>query len=183
MLFLIWLNFIDLIEIDVGEVSSRFDFFQRIFTYLSVSKKLTSVSYRTRRALSSGIIRFSIDLSMAQKISKYPVFLIKFRHYIRVKATYIHLLHCVNSKDTCVRYNSTSSIQWYTLFIDSLKYNFWTAICARKHLKIVLRSIEDLSMPLDMARRVVSDTSIFRIDTVKKVNISSFYSNIMPEFY
>jgi hypothetical protein len=38
-------------------------------------------------------------------------------------------------------------------------------------------------MPLDRARRVVSDTSIFRIDTVKKVNISSFYSNMMPEFY
>ncbi len=109
---------------NVGEVSSRFDFFRRIFTYLSVSKKLTSVSYRTRRALSSGIIRFSIDQSMAQKISKYRVFLIKFRHYIRVKSTYIHLLHCVNSEDTCVRYASTSSIQWYTLFIDSLKYNF-----------------------------------------------------------
>jgi hypothetical protein len=108
----------------VGEVSNRFDFFQRIFTYLSVSKKLTSVSYRTRRALSSGTIRFSVDQSMAQKISKYRIFLIKFRHYIRVKATYIHLLHCVNSKDTCARYNWTSSIQWYTLFIGSLKYNF-----------------------------------------------------------
>jgi hypothetical protein len=95
---------------DVGEVSSRFDFFQRIFAYLSLSKKLTSVSYRTRGALSNGTIRFSVDQSMTQKISKYRVFLIKFRHYIRVKATYIHLLHCVDSKDTCVRYNSTSSI-------------------------------------------------------------------------
>jgi hypothetical protein len=45
---------------DVGEVSSRFDFFQRIFAYLSVSKKLTSVSYRTRRTLSNGILRSSI---------------------------------------------------------------------------------------------------------------------------
>ncbi len=105
-----WLISHSTINRHVGEVSSRFDFFQRIFTYLSVSKKLTSVSYRTRRALSNGTIRFSVDQSMAQKISKYRVFLIKFRHYIRVKATYIHLLYCVNSKDTCVRYNSTSSI-------------------------------------------------------------------------
>ncbi len=169
--------------IDVGEVSSRFDVFQRIFAYLSVSKKLTSVSYRTRRALSNGTIRFSVDQSMAQKISKYRVFLIKFRHYIRVKATYIHLLHCVNSKDTCVRYNSTSSIQWHTQILDTLKYNFQMFSSACGSSKIVLQAIDEQSIPLDRARRVVSDTSIFRIDTVKKVNISSFYSNIMPEFY
>ncbi len=36
---------------------------------------------------------------------------------------------------------------------------------------------------MDRARRVVSDTSVSRVDTVKKINISSFYSNIMPEFY
>ena len=140
---------------NVGEVSSRFDFFQRIFTYLSVSKKLSSVSYRTRRALSSGIIRSSIDQSMAQKISKYRVFLIKFRHYIRVKATYIHLLHCVNSKDTCVRYNSTSSIQWHTQILDTLKYNFQMFSSACGSSKIVLQAIDEQSMPLDRARRVL----------------------------
>ncbi len=47
----------------------------------------------------------------------------------------------------------------------------------------VLLGIDEYSMPLDRARRVVSDASIFRIDKVKKVNMSSFYSNIMPEFY
>jgi hypothetical protein len=148
-----------------------------------VSKKLTSVSYRTRRALSNGTITFSVDQSMAQKISKYRVFLIKFQHYIRVKATYIHLLDCVNSKDTCVRYNSTSSIQWHTQILDTLKYNFQMFSSACGSSKILLQAIDEQSIPLGKARRVVSDTSIFRIDTVKKVNISSFYSNIMPEFY
>jgi hypothetical protein len=64
-----------------------------------------------------------------------------------------------------------------------LKYNCQMFSSACGSSKIVLQSFEDLSMPLYRARRVVSDTSIFRIDTVKKVNISSFYSNIMPEFY
>jgi hypothetical protein len=169
--------------IHVGEVSSRFDLFQRIFTYSSVSKKLTSVSYRTWQALSNGTTRFSVDLSMVQKIPKYRIFLIKFRHHIRVRAAHIHLLHCVNSKNTCVRYNSTSSTQWHTLFINSLKYNFWTATYAWKHQKIVLLGIDDLSMPLDRACRVVSDTSIFRIGTVKQVNMDSFYLNMMPKFY
>ncbi len=130
-------------RLDFGEVSSRFDFFQRIFAYLSVLKKLTSVSYRTRRALSNGTIRFSVDQSMAQKISKYRVFLIKFQHYIRVKATYIHLLHCVNSKDTYVRYNSTSSIQWHTQILDTLKYNFQMFSSACGSSKIVLQAIDE----------------------------------------
>jgi hypothetical protein len=152
-----------------------------------VSKKLTSVSYRTRRALSNGTIRFSVDQSMAQKISKYRprrfmrgriptksdsdsivsdwiyrsdwitwgVFLIKFQHYIQVKATYIHLLHCVNSKDTCVWYNSTSSIQWHTQILDTLKYNFQMFSSACGSSKIVLQSIDEQSIPLDRARRVL----------------------------
>jgi hypothetical protein len=77
-----------------------------------------SVSYRTRRALSSDAIRFSIGQSMAQRISKYCIFLMKFWQYIRVKAAHIH---CVNSENTCVRCNSMSSIQRYTQIFDSSK--------------------------------------------------------------
>ncbi len=65
---ILFINVIELKNIHwnyhVSEVNSRFDFFHQIFTYSSVSKKLTSVSYTTRRALSSGTLRFSIVQSM-----------------------------------------------------------------------------------------------------------------------
>ncbi len=53
----------------------------------------------------------------------------------------------------------------------------------RENLKIILSAIKDLSIPLDRAHRVALDTSIFRIDIVKKMNIGSFYWNMVPEFY
>jgi len=50
----------------------------------------------------------------------------------------------------------------------------------KNHRKIIFGSIEDLSIPLDRAHRVASDTSIFRIDTV---NMGSFYSNMLRGFH
>ncbi len=157
---------------NVGEVSGRFDFFQQTFAYPLVSKQLTSVSYTTRRALSSGAARFSIAHTMAQKISKYCIFLMKFWQHIRLKAAHIH---CVNSKNTCVRCNSMSSIQRYVQIFDSSKYDFQMIFrfCLKPSIspKIIVWAIEDLNIPLDRAHRVTLDTSIFRIDTV---NMGSF---------
>ncbi len=62
-----------------------------------------------------------------------------------------------------------------------LRFQMFSSACGSS--KIVLQATDEQGIPLDRARPVVSGTSIFRIDTVKKVNISSFYSNIMPEFY
>ena len=131
-----------------------------------MSKQLISVSYTTQRALSTGAIGFFIAQSMAQKISKYCIFLMKFWQNIRVKAAHIQFLHCVNSENTCVLYNSMSSIQRHSQIFDSSKFNFQIFSRAIISSKIILGPIEDLSMPLDRAHRVVSDTSIFRIDTV-----------------
>jgi hypothetical protein len=86
----------------VGEISSRFDFFQGTFTYWPVAKQLIGVSYTTRWALFSGAIIFSVTQSMVQKISRYNIFVMKFWHHIRIKADYIHFLYCVNSENTCV---------------------------------------------------------------------------------
>jgi hypothetical protein len=47
----------------------------------------------------------------------------------------------------------------------------------------MFRIIDDLSIALDRARRVVSNTRIFRIDTVKRLNIGRFCSNMRAEFY
>ena len=46
--------------LNVGEISGRFEFFQRIFGHSSVSKQSIGVSYTTQRALFNGTIRLSI---------------------------------------------------------------------------------------------------------------------------
>ena len=43
--------------------------------------------------------------------------------------------------------------------------------------------MEGLSVPLGSAHRVVLDTIIFRIDTVRKVNMKSFHWNTLQEFH
>ena len=43
---------------------------------------------------------------------------------------------------------------------------------------IIFRAIEDLNILSDRAHQVALDTPIFRIDTVKKVNVRGFYSNL-----
>ena len=145
-------------------------------------KKFTSMSYTTPRTLSNGTIRFSTVQSTIQKISKYCILSIKFCHYIRAKAAHVHFLDCVNSENTCVQYNSMSSTQCCAQVTSSLKYNLrvFSSTCVSS--KNVVQIINDLSMSLDGTRQVVSDTSIFRVDIVKKVNMGSVCSNIMTKF-
>ena len=50
-------------------------------------------------------------------------------------------------------------------------------------MRIIFRAIEDPNIPLNRARRVALDTPIFRIDTVKKVNVRNFYSNVLQEIH
>ena len=109
---------------DVGEISGRFDFF-REYSSINLCLSNSPVSYTTRRALSSDAIRFSIAQTMAQKILKYCIFLMKFEQHIRIKAIHIH---CVNSENACVRCNSMSCIQRYTQIFNSSEYDFWMII-------------------------------------------------------
>ena len=45
---------------NVGKVSGRFEFFQRIFAHSPVSKQFIGMSYTSQRALSNDAIKFSI---------------------------------------------------------------------------------------------------------------------------
>ena len=119
---------------------------------------------------------------MAQKISKDRVFLIKFWHYIRVKATYIHFLHCVNSKNTCVRYNLASYIQWHTLFINSSKYNFQMFSNACGSSKIVLQAIDEQSISLDILRRKMYDKNRRDPTHFRCIPLEKGPKNFRPEY-
>ena len=71
----------------------------------------------------------------------------------------------------------------YLLVFDSSRYNLWLIGGARQNIGIICSAIEDPNIPPDRAHRVTLVTSIFRIDTVKKVNVRSFYSNLPLEFH
>ncbi len=56
----------------------------------------------------------------------------------------------------------------------------FSSVCGSS--KIVRQPIDEQSIPVGRARRVVSEASIFRIDIVKQVDMSSFCSIMMPKF-
>jgi hypothetical protein len=80
------------------------------------SKCSIVVPSTTRRALSNGVIRFSIGQTIVAKKSKYCNFVLKFQHQIRVISPGIRLGTCSRC---CSKYNSTSSIEWCNRFFKS----------------------------------------------------------------
>ena len=73
-----------------------------------------------------------------------------------------------------------SSILWDSQIFDGSRYNFSLIGSAGQNVGIIFSTVGDLNIPSGRAHR---DAPIFIIDTVKKVNVRSSYSDLLVEFH